>query len=198
MCCKKPHYGPQESKIINEHIKVLKENDWVEHYKGGWGSPIVIALKPHQESIEDIDDFLWRMCISYRGLNMVTQPFEYPIGWCDAAIEGLGDSASTLWCICLDKAQGYHRVGVKCSDCQNLAFFGPDSLKYAFKVLPFGPTKAYCSIRRWSVNFKMNGHFSSGWNATGRMSSTTISRQVNQPLYVVACHWQTTMKNLAL
>ena len=65
----------------------------MEHCKGGWGSPIVLTPKPRQESIEDIDDFVWRMCISYQGLNMVTQPFEYIIGRCDIAIEDLGDSA---------------------------------------------------------------------------------------------------------
>ena len=63
---------------------------------------------PFTESIDNIDDFVWRMCVSYRGLDMVTQPFEYPIGRYNAAIEDLGDSAGILWLICLDKVQGYH------------------------------------------------------------------------------------------
>ena len=101
-------------------------NDWVEQCQGEWGSSIVIAPKPHQEGIVDIEDFVWRMCISYRGLNKVTNLFEYPIGRCDSAIEYLGDASGTLYCICLDKAQGCHQIGVKKSDKEKLAFFGPD------------------------------------------------------------------------
>ena len=58
MCCKKPHYGPNETKVISKHIRVLKENDWIEHCEGGWGSPIVLAPKSDQEAIDDIDDFV--------------------------------------------------------------------------------------------------------------------------------------------
>ena len=126
VCYRKPHYGPHESTVILKHIKVLLGNDWVEQCQGGWGSPIVLAPKPHQEGVVDIEDFVWRMCVSYRGLNKVTNPFEYPIGRCDNAIEDLGDASGTLYCICLDKAQGCHQIGVKKSDKEKLAFFGPD------------------------------------------------------------------------
>ena len=30
------------------------------------------------------------MCISYRGLNKITNPFEYPISRCDVVIEDVG------------------------------------------------------------------------------------------------------------
>ena len=56
----------------------------------------------------DIDKFVWRMSVSYRDLNKVTNPFEYPIGQCNSAIEDLGDASGILFFICLDKAQGYH------------------------------------------------------------------------------------------
>jgi len=71
---------------------------------------------------------------------MVTQLFEYPIGRYDGAIEDLGDSAGILWLICLDKAQGCHQIEVRKCDCQKLAFFGPEGLKWTFKVLSLGPT----------------------------------------------------------
>ena len=103
------------------------------------------------------------MCVSYRGLNMVTQPFEYPIGRCDAAIEDLGDSAGTLYFICLDKAQGYHQIGVKRGDQEKLAFFEPDALKWTFTILPFGPTNTppfYTAMIRqfqdeWTLLFRL-------------------------------------------
>ena len=87
MYCKKPHYEPNETKVISKHIRVIKGNDWIEHCEGDWGSPIVLASKMHQESIDDINDFVWRMCVSYRNLSIVTQPFEYLIGRYDTAIE---------------------------------------------------------------------------------------------------------------
>ena len=108
VCCKKPHYGPHESKIINKHIRVLLGNAWITQCEGGWGSPIVLAPKPHQEPIDDIDEFVWRICVSYRGLNTVTPRLSTQTGRCDAAIEDLDDSAGTLVFICLDKSQGYH------------------------------------------------------------------------------------------
>ena len=114
VCCKKPHYGPHKSTVILKHINVLLCNDWTEQCQGGWGSPIVLAPKPYQEGIIDIEDFVWRMCVFCRGLNKVTHPFEYPIGRCDSAIEDLGDTSSTLYFMCLDKAQGHHQIGVEC------------------------------------------------------------------------------------
>ena len=79
VCCRKPHYGPHEGKIIMEHLDVLLHNGWICVCEGPWGSSIVLAAKPHQEHISNIYDFVWRMCVSYRRLNQITLPFEYPI-----------------------------------------------------------------------------------------------------------------------
>ena len=79
VCCKKPNYGPYESEIIMKQIVSLLKNDWIKECAGPWGSMIVLAAKPHQEDITDITKFIWRMCVSYRILNSVKKPFEYPI-----------------------------------------------------------------------------------------------------------------------
>ena len=102
----------------------------------------MLAPKLHQEGIIDIEDVLRRMCLSYHGLNKVTNPFECPICRCDSVIVDLGDASGTLYFICLDKVQGYHQIGVKTSDKDKLAFFIPDGLKYTFKVMSFGPINA--------------------------------------------------------
>ena len=86
VCCKLPNYGPHESRIIMEHIEALLKKDWIEECHGPWGSLIVLAPKPHQEHVDDINDFVWRMCVSYRAINAVTRPFTYPIPRCDNAI----------------------------------------------------------------------------------------------------------------
>ena len=83
VCSRKPSYGHHESKIIMEHINNLLRNKWARKCGGPWGSMIVLAAKPHQEDIEDIDKFVWRMCVSYRALNCITKPFTFPIARCD-------------------------------------------------------------------------------------------------------------------
>jgi len=152
VCCRKPHYGANESKVIMETIRTLKANDFIEEcMQGGWGSPIVLAPKPHQEDVNDIKDLVWRMCVSYRNLNKVTNPFEFPIGRCDAAIEDIGDGSGKIYFISLDAAQGYHQIQVCRAHKHKLAFFAPDNKKYTYKVMPFGPRNAptyYTAITR--------------------------------------------------
>jgi hypothetical protein len=40
-----------------------------------------LAPKPHQETIMDIGDFVWRFCVNYIRLNQVTKLIIYPIPW---------------------------------------------------------------------------------------------------------------------
>ena len=134
-------------------MKVLLSNDWIkECYKGGYGSPIVIVVKSRKETVDDIEDFIWRMCVSYWKLNQVTLPFQYYIGHCDDAVENLGEGVGILYFIIVDCAQGYHQIQVWSCDKHKLAFFVPDGKKYTFKVLPFGPVNAshfYTAIIQW-------------------------------------------------
>ena len=139
VCCRKPHYGPHETRIIMQQLDILLDNGWIEECEGTWGSSIVLAAKPHQKHITTIDDFVWRMCVSYRALNQVTLPFEYPIPRCDDAIDNFGDSVGHLFFISLDNKTGYHQISVRPLDLVKLGFFGPDEKKYTFVVLRFGP-----------------------------------------------------------
>ena len=107
-CCRKPSYGPHESKIIMAQVEQLKYNNWIRKCEGPWGSMVVLAQKPHQEHITDIKEFVWRMCVSYRRLNAVTKPFQFPIPRCDDTITILGCGAVHIWIISLDARQGYH------------------------------------------------------------------------------------------
>ena len=103
---------------------------------------IVLAAKPHQEHVTNIADFIWRMCISYRGLNAVTRPFQFPIPRCDHSVLIIEQGGDKLFQIVLDACSGYHQVSVKKEDREKLAFFTPDNRKYTFSVMPFGPTNA--------------------------------------------------------
>ena len=113
VCCKNPSYGHYESKIIMTQVEQLLDNDWITECKqGSWGSMIVLAPKPHQETVTDIQDFVWRMCVSYRKLNSVTKPFEYPIPRCDDAVTIVMVGSTVMWIITVDARQGYHQVAV--------------------------------------------------------------------------------------
>ena len=116
VCCKKPNYGPYESEIIMKQIFSLLMNDWIEEFSGPWGSMIVLAAKPHEENITDITKFLWRMCVSYRKLNSVTKPSEYPIPRCDDAVTIFMVGSTVMWIITVDARQGYHQVSVSSID----------------------------------------------------------------------------------
>eukprot|EP00978_Attheya_sp_CCMP212_P026084 scaffold85103_cov48-Attheya_sp.AAC.3 len=142
VCCSKVRYRPHESKIIVKQLDALLHNKWIRECGGPWGSTIVLPPKPYQETINDIEAFVWRLCVSYHKLNTVTLPFEYPIPRCDDAIEDLGDGAGRLHFISLDARQGYHQVSVRLCDQEKLAFFGSDGKKYTFTVMPFGPRNA--------------------------------------------------------
>jgi hypothetical protein len=162
VCCKKPHYGPHESKIINAQVKVLEDNGFIKLCYGPWGSSVVLAAKPHQEHIVDIADFIWRLCNNYRRLNQVTLPFEYPIPRCADAIDNFGDSAGRLYFLALDNKQGYHQIRVRECDQEKLAFFTADDRKMCWGVLPFGPMNGPAFYTC------MMGIFRDEWNALFR------------------------------
>jgi hypothetical protein len=92
----------------------------------GWCSLIVLAPKPHQETITDIADFIWRLWLSYRGLNSGTKV-------------NSGAGAGILFWISLEAKSGYHQITVRERDQENLAFFLPDNTKVTFV---FGPMNA--------------------------------------------------------
>ena len=62
-----------------DQVTSLWADDWIEEYGGSWGSMIVLAPKPRQKRIKDIKKIIWRMCVSYRGLDRATKSFDYPI-----------------------------------------------------------------------------------------------------------------------
>ena len=133
VCCKKPTYGFYESKIIMEQIMELLKNGWIRLCWGPWGSLIVLAAKPHQESCCDISEFIWRMCVSYRKLNAITKPFQFPISRCDISITVIGNGSVNIFIVVLDNRQGYYEVAVRQADQEKLAFFAPDENKYCFR-----------------------------------------------------------------
>ena len=112
-----------------EKVQQLLANGWAKQCKGPWGSLIKLSAKPHQEHITDIDEFIWRMCVSYQKLNGVTKSFQYPIPRCKDSVIILNAGAHRIWIITLDACQGYHQVAVQPTYQEKFAFFAPENNK---------------------------------------------------------------------
>ena len=112
---------------MNPRLQDLLNNLWIEKYEGPWRSSNVLAVKPHQGHIQNIDDFIWRICISYRELNGITKTFELPIPCFDDVKSTVSTGSNKLWIISLDARQVYQRISVRHVNREKLAFFAPDN-----------------------------------------------------------------------
>ena len=142
VCCRQPVNGFHDSKIIIKLIVDLEANNLIKDCKCPWGSLLLLAAKPDQESCTNILAFIWILCVSYRPLNKITLGFEFPIPRCADSIEDLGDSCGPIFTISLDSRSGYHQIRVRKCDQEKLVFFTPNEEKKTFEVLSFGPTNA--------------------------------------------------------
>ena len=117
----------------------------------------MLATKPHQEHINDINKFIWKMCISYHSISKVTRIYEYPIPRCDMAITIFQMVSSKMYIITVDTKQGYHQVIFRTCDIEKLEFFASNHKKYAFKVMHFGsvntPTFYTCTMGDFRVEW---------------------------------------------
>ena len=142
VCCKQPVYEFHERKIMNELIDDLENSGLIRDCEGVWGSLLLLAAKPHQESCDDVNSFIWRLCVSYRALNSITLPFQFPTPRCADSIEDLSDSCGPVYTTSLDTRSGYHPIGVRKSDQEKLTFSTSSGEKKTYNVLPFEPTNS--------------------------------------------------------
>ncbi len=138
---KKILYGDNEIPIMRRCIAKLAEVGHIRQiHDSAWLFKALLAPKPHQEHISNIEDFVWRFCVNYIPLNMVTCVIAYPIPRCDTAVHsefGCG-AGGFMWLY--DAPQGYHQLKVAEASQPKLAFQGPDAIKWTYNVMPFGPT----------------------------------------------------------
>jgi hypothetical protein len=135
---KKIHYGPREIPIMCKCIASLEKLGHIRQiHEGKWQFKAVLAPKPHQEDITDIGDFVWRFCVNFIPLNQITWVIAYPIPRCNSAVHLAFGMAFWYWM--WDAPQGYHQICVAKSSQVKLAFAGPDTAKWAYNVMQFGP-----------------------------------------------------------
>ena len=97
--------GTGASPIMQKTIDVLlKSGLIIEDSESSWNSNIVLAPKPHQEHVTGINDYIWRFCISYAALNLVTRVINYPIPRCDDTV--MNEFGKAKFFILLDAYSG--------------------------------------------------------------------------------------------
>ncbi len=136
---KKILYGERETVIMRCCIAALaKVGHIVQITDGQWLFKALLSAKPHQESVYNIDDFVWRFCVNYIPLNSVTLLIAYPIPRCDSAVFNKFGNGKRMWMF--DAPMGYHQLAVEKLSQEKLAFQGVDAIKWTYTVMPFGPT----------------------------------------------------------
>jgi hypothetical protein len=84
---KKILYGERETVIMRRCISALAKVGHIRQITDGrWLFKALLAAKPHQEHVRNIEDFVWRFCVNYIPLNGVTRIIAYPIPGCDSAV----------------------------------------------------------------------------------------------------------------
>ena len=105
---KNTRYGPKELLTMQKAIAGLEQG---QIHDGRWLFKCVLAAKPCQEHIRDIDEFVWRFCVNYQPLNSVTRIIAYPIPRCDSAVFIKFGNSQFLWLF--DAPSGYHQLAVE-------------------------------------------------------------------------------------
>ena len=158
ICVPLPRYGQNEREIMRKLLSKLEDDGIIEDDHGPWGSMIVLAAKPHQVDVH-WKDFQWRLCVSYRKLNAITKPFQYPIPRCDDAVEEIDTQARYF--ISIDLDSGYWQVRASKNARERLAFFTPDGKK-TFCRMPMG------AVNAMSVFCSMMNIFRGRWHAVAQ------------------------------
>ena len=177
VACKNATFGPREQPIIEKAIAKLLELGHIKQiYEGEWLSKPLLAAKPHQENVTNIEDFVWRFCVSYIRLNSVTKIITMPIPRCDSAVGTSFGNSRFRWL--MDAVSGYNQLRVAFSSQVKLAFAGPNCSKYTWLVMPFGPVNG-------PVIFIIFIHdLDSTWKALATKRGLTIDETLNTKIIV--------------
>jgi hypothetical protein len=84
---KKIVYGPKKIPIMPKAMAALKKVGHIcQIHNGRWLFKAVLVPKPHQEHVRHIEDFVWRFCVNYVPLNLVTRIIPHLIPCCNSAV----------------------------------------------------------------------------------------------------------------
>jgi len=174
---KKILYGKRETVIMQKCISALAKVGHIRQIMGGsWLFKALLAAKPHQEHVINIEDFIWRFCVNYLPQNGVTRIIAYTIPHCDLAVFneiGLGK-----WMIMFNAPMGYHQLAVALASQEKLAFQGVNAIKWTYNVMPFRPTNGLATF----INFIHD--LASVWKDLASQNGISIDDNTNTRIIV--------------
>ncbi len=174
---KKILYGECESVIMRRCIAALvKVGHICQITDGQWLFKPLLATKPHQESVYNIDDFVWRFCVNYIPLNSVTLQITYPIPGCDSVV--FNEFGNGKWMWMFDAPMGYHQLAVEKSSQEKLAFQGVDAIKWTYTIMPFGPMNRPATF----INFIHD--INSVWKEEAQRQGVSINNVTNMKIII--------------
>jgi hypothetical protein len=174
---KKIHYGPRETPIMRKAIAALaKLNHIRQIHDGSWLFKALLAPKPHQEHVRNIEDFVWQFCVNFIPLNQITRMIVYPIPRCDSAVHLSFGAGMLFWFF--DAPAGYHQLRVALESQEKLAFAGPDATKWCYNIMPFGP------VNGPSTFIIIMHDMDSTWKAVAKQCGLTIDEDTNTNIIV--------------
>jgi hypothetical protein len=191
ICIKKIHYGPCKTTIMRRCIASLAKLGHIcQIHDGEWLFKAILARKPHQEHVSNINNFVWRFCVNYIPLNQVTCIIAYPVPRCDSAVHMPFGAATYLWL--WDAPMGYHQISVAPESQPKLAFAGPDATKWTYNIMPFDP------VNGPSTFIAFIHDIDSTWKDLAHLLGLTINDDLNTNIIVDdILSWATTL-NIAL
>ncbi|GBG61186.1 hypothetical protein CBR_g19262 [Chara braunii] len=121
--------GPGELEELRRQIDEMIDKGWIKPSESEFAARVLFVPKKGGKL---------RMCIDYRGLNVITRKNAYPLPRIDDLLDAVGGCKVFSK---IDLKSGYHQIEVDPADQHKTAFKTRDGL-YEFIVMPFGLTNA--------------------------------------------------------
>ena len=127
--------NPLKQKHLQDEVKYLLENDFIEPSQSNYSSPCILVPKSNGT---------YRMCTDYRKVNSVTKTDSFPIPRIDDCIDKVGNSKYVTK---FDRLKGFWQVPLTDRAKEVSAFATPNGL-YQYKVMPFGMKNSPATFQR--------------------------------------------------
>ena len=127
--------NPLKQKYLQDEVKYLLENDFIEPSQSNYSSPCILVPKSNGT---------YRMCTDYRKVNSVTKTDSFPIPRIDDCIDKVGNSKYVTK---FDLLKGFWQVPLTDRAKEVSALATPSSL-YQYKVISFGMKNSPATFQR--------------------------------------------------